>query len=116
VFDSFLLLDTSERIAKVKEAEAMAETLYLQGLGTSKKRAAIAQGLKISLREHSSAQCNQDAVEVLLLSQYFDTLAAVGADQMIIRTGISDFSEREGSKSDNARGSTLDLGNTYGCV
>jgi len=83
-----------ERIAKVKEAEARAETLYLQGLGTSKKRAAIAQGLKNSLRENDKEQSNQDVVEVLLLAQYFDTLVAVGADRMFIRTGVADFVDR----------------------
>jgi regulator of protease activity HflC (stomatin/prohibitin superfamily) len=95
---------TSERISKVKEAEARAETLYLRGVGISKKRTAIAQGLKTSLLESNGAQCTQDAIDLLLLTQYFDTLAAVGADQMFVHTGIYNFSNSEERKSRKNRG------------
>ena len=64
--------------------------MYLSGIGLAKKRAAIAQGLKesiMSIRRNDKTtkkRLEQDAVDMLLLTQYFETLVAVGADEMFV--------------------------------
>jgi hypothetical protein len=75
----------------VKQAEARAETLYLQGVGIAKQRSAIVQGLKSSMIEFSQERTARDAMDLLLVTQYFDTLAAVGAGQLIVRSAPSEL-------------------------
>lgn len=69
----------------MKAAEAHAESLYLQGVGTAKQRSAIVQGLKSSLIECPKDQTPQEVMDWLLVTQYMDTLASVGAEQLVIR-------------------------------
>ena len=66
---------------------AEAEARYLSGLGVARQRRAIIQGLQESVGAFSSevhGATPKDVMDILLLSQYFDTLATVGANSLIL--------------------------------
>lgn len=70
-----------EKVIKVKAAEANAESMYLSGVGVARQRKAIMDGLKDSIVEfHSnvSGSSTKDVMDLLVLSQYFDTLQEMG--------------------------------------
>lgn len=72
----------SEKILKVKAAEAEAESKILQGKGIAGQRKAIVDGLKESLFELQKKVPHTQAHEVmslLLMAQYFDTLKEMSA-------------------------------------
>lgn len=71
----------------MKGAEAEAEARYLSGLGVARQRKAIVEGLQSSVLEFSDeveGAKPKDVMDLLLLSQYFDTLSAVGANQLFL--------------------------------
>jgi len=77
----------AEKIRAVKGAEADAEARYLSGLGVARQRKAIVQGLQTSVAEFSddvAGATPKDVMDILLLSQYFDTLNVVGANSLIL--------------------------------
>ncbi|MFY9748963.1 MAG: SPFH domain-containing protein [Acidobacteriaceae bacterium] len=71
----------AEKILKVKQAEAEAQSKALQGEGVAKQRAAIIQGLQASVEQFKSAvegSTARDVRAMVLLTQYFDTLRDIG--------------------------------------
>jgi regulator of protease activity HflC (stomatin/prohibitin superfamily) len=71
----------AEKIRAVKAAEADAESKRLQGEGIAAERRAIVDGLRISLEDMAKGLGDSDpheAMQILLLTQYFDTLATLG--------------------------------------
>lgn len=77
----------ADKVQQVKAAEADAEAKYLSGLGVARQRKAIVQGLQSSVNEFSeevSGVSPKDVMDILMLTQYFDTLSAVGAQNMIL--------------------------------
>ena len=73
-----------EKIIKVKRAEAEAESMYLSGVGVARSRKAIVDGLRDSIVEFSgnvSGASAKDAMDLLVLTQYFDTLHDIGQAQ-----------------------------------
>jgi regulator of protease activity HflC (stomatin/prohibitin superfamily) len=77
----------ADKVKQVKAAEADAEARYLSGLGVARQRKAIVQGLQESVGAFSSeveGATPKDVMDILLLSQYFDTLSAVGANSLIL--------------------------------
>mmetsp|Transcript_516 Transcript_516/g.1107 ORF Transcript_516/g.1107 Transcript_516/m.1107 type:complete len:123 (+) Transcript_516:820-1188(+) len=77
----------AEKTKQVKAAEAEAEARYLSGLGVARQRKAIVSGLQSSVAEFSSeveGATPKDVMDILLLSQYFDTLSSVGANQLFL--------------------------------
>lgn len=59
----------------------------MSGLGVARQRKAIVQGLQESVgvfAEEVEGATPKDVMDILLLSQYFDTLSAVGANSMIL--------------------------------
>lgn len=76
----------ANKVQQVKAAEADAESKYLSGVGVARQRKAIVQGLQASVSEFSDevGTSPKDVMDILLLTQYFDTLAAVGANNMIL--------------------------------
>ena len=59
----------------------------LSGLGVARQRKAIVGGLQSSVAEFSNeveGATPKDVMDILLLSQYFDTLSAVGANQLFL--------------------------------
>ena len=70
----------ADKVRQVKAAEADAEARYLSGLGVARQRKAIVQGLQESVGAFATdvkGATPKDVMDILLLSQYFDTLSAV---------------------------------------
>eukprot|EP01006_Ploeotia_vitrea_P030957 TRINITY_DN63274_c0_g1_i2.p1 TRINITY_DN63274_c0_g1~~TRINITY_DN63274_c0_g1_i2.p1 ORF type:complete len:297 (-),score=2.80 TRINITY_DN63274_c0_g1_i2:167-1057(-) len=79
----------AEKILLVKAAEADSESKYLVGVGVAKQRKAIMDGLRGSISEFSEAVAGagpKDVMDILLLTQYFDTLKDVGLNTGNIQT------------------------------
>lgn len=71
----------AEKIRVVKAAEAEAESKALQGRGIADQRKAIIDGLKVSVESFSSSVDGtkaQDVMNLVLMTQYFDTLKDIG--------------------------------------
>ena len=71
-----------EKILVVKKAEAEAESKKLQGEGIANQRKAIISGLQTSLelfQKGIEGATAKDAMELVLLTEYFDTLKEIGA-------------------------------------
>ena len=71
----------AEKILVVKKAEAEAESKALQGQGIANQRRAIIEGLSSSIEGFQQALGEASAREVMqlvLVTQYFDTLKAIG--------------------------------------
>ena len=72
----------AERILKVKGAEAEAQSKALQGKGIADQRRAIVDGLRESVDEFQRSvpgASAQDVMNLVLMTQYFDTLKEIGA-------------------------------------
>jgi regulator of protease activity HflC (stomatin/prohibitin superfamily) len=71
------------RIKTVKAAEAEKESKKLQGEGIAAERIAIAEGIRASVAALLSVKeggiSPEEAMKTLILTQYFDTLRAIGA-------------------------------------
>lgn len=77
----------ANKVQQVKAAEADAEAKYLSGVGVARQRKAIVQGLQSSVSSFSNevdGATPKDVMDVLLLTQYFDTLSVVGANNLIL--------------------------------
>ncbi|CAM9975816.1 unnamed protein product [Ectocarpus sp. 6 AP-2014] len=71
----------ADKIMQVKAAEAEAESKYLSGVGVSRQRKAIVDGLRDSVQNFAEAidgTSPKDVMDLLLLTQYFDMLRDVG--------------------------------------
>ncbi len=71
----------ADKILKVKQAEAEAESKALQGKGIAAERQAIIDGLRASIenfRESVPGSTAEDVMALVLLTQYFDTLRDIG--------------------------------------
>lgn len=72
----------AEKILAIKRAEAEAASKRLQGEGIANQRKAIMEGYQASVEEfqkHVSGIPAQEVMQMLLLTQYFDTLKEFGA-------------------------------------
>ena len=72
----------ADRILKVKAAEAEAQSKALQGKGIADQRRAIVDGLRESVDEFQKSvpgTSPQDVMNLVLMTQYFDTLKEIGA-------------------------------------
>jgi len=77
----------ANKVQQVKAAEADAEAKYLSGVGVARQRKAIVQGLQSSVEEFAEeveGATPKDVMDILLLTQYFDTLSVVGANNLIL--------------------------------
>lgn len=73
----------ADKIRVVKAAEGEAESKALQGQGIANQRKAIIDGLKESVENFSSSVNGtnaQDVMNLVLMTQYFDTLKEIGAN------------------------------------
>jgi regulator of protease activity HflC (stomatin/prohibitin superfamily) len=71
----------ANKILVVKNAEAEAESKHLQGEGIAKQRLAIVEGLRDSIAgftDKIGSVSAQDALNLVLLTQYFDTMKEIG--------------------------------------
>ncbi len=72
----------ADRILKVKAAEAEAQSKALQGKGIADQRRAIVEGLRESVnqfKESVEGATSQDVMNLVMLTQYLDTLKEIGA-------------------------------------
>lgn len=72
----------TEKILKVKQAEAEAESKALQGQGIANQRKAIIEGLRQSIETFSAAvegTTAKDVMMLVLVTQYLDTIKEIGA-------------------------------------
>ena len=72
----------AEKILVVKAAEADAESKYLSGVGIARQRKAIVEGLRDSVMtfaENVEGTSAKDVMDLVLITQYFDTLKDIGA-------------------------------------
>lgn len=72
----------AERILKVKQAEAEAQSKALQGKGIADQRKAIVDGLRESVdtfQKSVPGATAHDVMNLVLMTQYFDTLKEIGA-------------------------------------
>ncbi len=72
----------AERILRVKSAEAESQSKALQGQGIANQRKAIVDGLRESVHDFQNAvhgATAQDVMNLVLMTQYFDTLKEVAA-------------------------------------
>lgn len=75
----------AEKVVKVKAAEALAETLHLDGVGVAKQRNEIANGLQASIREFpDDTISSKNVMDLLLVSHYYDVLDAIGSENMFL--------------------------------
>ena len=71
----------AEKILVVKKAEAEAESKALQGRGIANQRRAIIEGLQGSIEQFHkvvSDATTADVMQLVLVTQYFDTLKSIG--------------------------------------
>jgi regulator of protease activity HflC (stomatin/prohibitin superfamily) len=69
------------KIEVIAKAEAEARAKELQGVGIARQRLAIANGLKESVSACAEAGISpEEATKMVLLTQHYDTVTAVGAD------------------------------------
>jgi len=71
----------ADKILVVKKAEAEAESKALQGQGIANQRRAIVEGLQTSIEGFQKAvegASAKDVMQLVLVTQYFDTLKAIG--------------------------------------
>jgi regulator of protease activity HflC (stomatin/prohibitin superfamily) len=87
------------KIQAIKEAEAEKERKKLQGEGIALEREAIAEGLKKSIETMHEAthQSSNEILAILNLTQYLDTLKAIGLSQnskvIFLDTNVSKTSD-----------------------
>ncbi|CAL1368155.1 unnamed protein product [Linum trigynum] len=72
----------AEKILQIKRAEGEAESKYLSGLGIARQRQAIVDGLRdsvIGFSENVPGTSAKDVMDMVLVTQYFDTMKEIGA-------------------------------------
>ncbi|CAM6089196.1 unnamed protein product [Calypogeia fissa] len=72
----------AEKILLVKRAEGEAESKYLSGVGVARQRQAIVDGLResvVAFSENVAGTTAKQVLDMVLVTQYFDTLSHIGA-------------------------------------
>jgi len=82
------------KVKLIKAAEAKAEAAYLSGVGVANERQAIANGMKESVIGVSDINMDPgEIMDILLLTQYMDTLTSIGCDELILNNSISEVAD-----------------------
>ncbi|KAL5201454.1 hypothetical protein ABZP36_035808 [Zizania latifolia] len=72
----------AEKILQIKKAEGEAESKYLAGVGIARQRQAIVDGLRdsvLTFSENVPGTTAKDIMDMVLVTQYFDTMKEIGA-------------------------------------
>ncbi|XP_078169011.1 hypersensitive-induced response protein 1-like [Carex rostrata] len=72
----------ADKIIQIKRAEGEAESKYLAGVGIARQRQAIVDGLRDSVLAFSEGvpgTSARDVMDMVLVTQYFDTMKDIGA-------------------------------------
>merc|ERR1712086_968633 len=99
--DAALMAAEADKVRVVKKAEAEADAQHLQGQGIARQRAAIIEGLRDSITHGTNETLSSEKVsELLLITQYFETLRDIGAQSkaqtVFIPTGVGGVSDIAG--------------------
>jgi len=79
--DAAVMAAEADKIRVVSAASAAADAACLQGEGIARQRSAIIQGLRESITQGTGETLTSDKIsELMLVSQYFETLKEVGAN------------------------------------
>jgi len=78
--DAAVMASEAEKVRVVKKAEADCEAARLAGEGIAKQREAIVDGLKRSVTAPGETLGSDKVSELLLITQYFETLKEIGAN------------------------------------
>ncbi|XP_006660564.1 hypersensitive-induced response protein-like protein 2 [Oryza brachyantha] len=73
----------AEKILQIKKAEGEAESKYLAGVGVARQRQAIVDGLRdsvLAFSENVPGTSAKDIMDMVLVTQYFDTMKEIGAN------------------------------------
>jgi len=83
----------AEKILVVKKAEAEAESKALQGQGIANQRKAIIEvaGLDRAVPEGGGRRLSRDVMQLVLVTQYFDTLKSIGESDKTNTLFLSHF-------------------------
>jgi len=102
----------AEKILVVKKAEADAESKYLGGVGIARQRKAIAEGMRdtvIAFTEKVPESSPQEIMDLVLVTQYFDTLKEIGEKSRASTIFLP------GGKSTDAEGVRQSMLEAYAC-
>ena len=72
----------AEKLIQIKKAEGEAESKYLAGVGIARQRQAIVDGLRdsvLAFSENVPGTTAKDIMDMVLVTQYFDTMKEIGA-------------------------------------
>ncbi len=100
----------ADKILKVKAAEAGAQSKALEGEGMANQRKAIVQGLKESVSDFKSSlpgTTEQDILNLIITTQYFDTLKEIGINSNINTIMIPHSPSSVGDIMDQVRNSII---------
>jgi regulator of protease activity HflC (stomatin/prohibitin superfamily) len=105
----------AERIIKVKLAEGDAQSKALQGRGIADQRQAIVAGLRDSVDEFQKSvpgTTAKDVMNLVLMTQYFDTLKEIGASSKTNTILIPHSPGSLSSLSEQIRSAMIEAGQT----
>jgi regulator of protease activity HflC (stomatin/prohibitin superfamily) len=105
----------AERILKVKAAEGDAQSKALQGKGIAEQRKAIVEGLRDSVDEFQRSvpgTTAKDVMNLVLMTQYFDTLKEIGASSRTNTILIPHSPGHLASLSDQMRNAMIEANQT----
>ncbi len=103
----------ADRILKVKAAEAEAQSKALQGKGIADQRKAIVEGLRESVHQFQEGvpgATPQDVMNLVLMTQYFDTLKEIGGSNKSSTLFVPSSPGSLGEMMDQIRNSLLMAG------
>uniref|UniRef100_A0A6N2LTH2 Band 7 domain-containing protein n=1 Tax=Salix viminalis TaxID=40686 RepID=A0A6N2LTH2_SALVM len=122
----------AEKILQIKRAEGEAESKYLSGLGIARQRQAIVDGLRdsvLAFSENVPGTSAKDVMDMVLVTQYFDTMKEIGASSksssVFIPHGpgaVRDIASQirdgllQGNSAQQYQNSHTEMGNLLGCV
>ncbi|KAF9663644.1 hypothetical protein SADUNF_Sadunf17G0072900 [Salix dunnii] len=122
----------AEKILQIKRAEGEAESKYLSGLGIARQRQAIVDGLRdsvLAFSENVPGTSAKDVMDMVLVTQYFDTMKEIGASSksssVFIPHGpgaVRDIASQirdgllQGNSAQQYQKSYTEMGNLLGCV
>jgi len=100
----------TEKLVRVKQAEAEAETKRLQGVGVAAQRKAILGGLQEGVEGLSKAigVSSDETMKYTMLTQYFDMLKDIGTSPNKSTIFIPHIPGAVGSLSDQLRGAMME--------
>jgi len=96
----------AHKYVMIKRAQAESQSKALQGQGISRQRAAIVDGLRESLNYPEGTDVSNDVAELLLVTQYFDTLekvAEAAGTTVFIPAGVSRSRKSKGKGTKSKR-------------